>query len=65
MDGHSTFNASQRKASGFVLLVLEYGDAAMLQDHEGKKRKVHQLKGHRELKKFLKQLAKKSEFMIR
>lgn len=30
MDSHSTLNASQCKACGFVLLVLEYGNTAML-----------------------------------
>lgn len=32
MDGHSTLNTSQRKTCGFVLLVLKYGDTAVLQN---------------------------------
>lgn len=32
MDGHSALNAPQGKASGLVLLVLEYGNTSMLQD---------------------------------
>lgn len=32
MDGHTALNASQCKAGGLVLLVLEYGNTAVLQD---------------------------------
>lgn len=32
VDGHSTLNTSQRKTCGFVLLVLKYGDTAVLQN---------------------------------
>lgn len=41
MDGHSALNASQCKACRLVLLVLEYGDATVLQDRG---RKVHWIK---------------------
>lgn len=34
MDGHSTLNTSQRKTCGFVLLVLKYGDTAVLQNQD-------------------------------
>lgn len=38
VDGHSALNASQCKACGLVLLVLEYGNTAVLQDQV---RKAH------------------------